>query len=136
MSIALSKYFNLEEFVISQTATRLHIDNTPSSDVIANLKLLCINVLEPLRGHYNLPVIISSGYRCTALNKQIGGKSNSQHLTGQAADLLVHGISVVDTVKYIANSGIEFCQLINEYNQWVHVSFVQGKNRKQVLEIK
>ena len=45
----LSDNFNLSEFTKSQTALRNGIDNTPSEEVIENLRALCENVLQPLR---------------------------------------------------------------------------------------
>ena len=55
----LTNNFSLEELTVSQTALRNNIDNTPSSDHIENLKLLCENILQPLREDYNLPLVIN-----------------------------------------------------------------------------
>lgn len=91
----LSEHFDLNEFTRSATADRLHIDNNlnPSDptgqSIINNLRNLCQQFLEPLREHFGIPVIISSGYRCPALNRAVGGVSNSQHLTGEAADIIL-----------------------------------------------
>ena len=84
----LTEHFSLSEFERSATADRLHIDNTIPEELIPNLKNLCVQVLEPLREHFGTPVVISSGYRCPALNRAVGGASNSQHLTGEAADII------------------------------------------------
>jgi hypothetical protein len=36
-----------------------------------------------------------------------------------------------------ASQNLEFDQLIDEYDfSWVHISFNQGKNRKQILVVK
>ena len=95
----LTPHFKLSEFTKSSTATARKIDNTPSQEVISNLKALCQNVLEPLRAYVNesspskgdkrgsVPIIIGSGYRSPALNKAVGGVANSQHMTGEAADI-------------------------------------------------
>ena len=85
----LSEHFDLDEFTRSATADRLHIDNTIPEELIPNLKNLCVQVLEPLREHFGTPVVISSGYRCPALNQAVGGVPNSQHLTGEAADIIL-----------------------------------------------
>ena len=48
-----------------------------------------IELLEQLR--YNIggfPLIVSSGYRCSYWNSHEGGAKNSQHLYGNAADIL------------------------------------------------
>jgi hypothetical protein len=81
-------------------------------------------------------MIISSGYRNPRLNSHplINGAPNSQHTTGQAVDFKIKGMSPKQIVEVIQNSNIEFDQLINEYDKWVHISFVKGKNRKQILK--
>lgn len=85
----LTEHFTLSEFVRSETAERNHINNTPSQEVVDNLRALCRNVLEPARVAFGEPIYITSGYRCPALNKAVGGKITSQHLRGEAADLQV-----------------------------------------------
>lgn len=108
--IQLSPHFTLRELTRSDTATRLGIDNSldPSNPkhqpILENLRNLCTHVLEPLRsfansivdgntsprgGRKEIPILINSGYRCPALNKAVGGVPNSQHLTGQAADIRI-----------------------------------------------
>lgn len=88
----LSDNFNLSEFIKSQTALRNGIDNTPSEEVIENLRALCENVLQPLRDYFLMPVNISSGYRSVALNHKLGSSTSSQHILGQAADIEIYGI--------------------------------------------
>lgn len=85
----LSQHFNLKEFTRSDTAKSKGIDNSPSTEVIVRLTALCHNVLEPLRRWAKEPVTISSGYRSKALNRAVGGVANSQHMTGEAADIQV-----------------------------------------------
>lgn len=135
----MGKYFTINELIKSSTAQRLHIDNNPMQEVKDNLNKLIDNVLDPLRELYGKPIIVNSGYRCTKLNKAIGGAKNSQHLVGQASD-----IRTVQNTKesnkelfdLIKNSKLPFDQLINEYDyNWVHVSY-SPRNRRQVLTIK
>jgi zinc D-Ala-D-Ala carboxypeptidase len=59
----LSANFQLSELVKSQTAERKGIPNNPSPSHIDNLKALCVNVLQPIRSHFDSPVLISSGYQ-------------------------------------------------------------------------
>ena len=132
MTIQLSKNFTLEEFTHSKTAKQHGIDNTPNEVEIANMKLLCDKVLEPIRKLYKKPITITSGYRSKALNYKVGGVSNSQHKTGQAADFKVSGVPVNDVFNAILESDIKFDQLILEPT-WLHVSYNNSTNRNQAL---
>ena len=135
----LSKHFTLYEFTKSQSALRLGIDNTPPPVAVDNLTQLVVNVLQPLREHYGVPLRISSGYRSPALNKAIGGARNSDHMTGCAADIEVVGIPNPTLAAYIRDT-LPFTQLILEFytpgipnSGWVHVSYDRTNLRKQVL---
>lgn len=128
--------FKISELIYSDTADRYKISNMPdvkSLDNILNLILCC---LQPIRDVIAKPMIISSGYRSKALNKKVGGSVNSQHLSGQAVDFTVKNMKPDEIINIIKKNNIEFDQLINEYDRWVHVSFNMGKNRKQILSIK
>ena len=139
MNTRISKNFTLEEFTTSATAKAKGIVNIPDNQQVANLCALVNNVLQPLRDAMGHEIKIGSGFRCAALNKAVGGVFNSQHLTGQAADLCIDGDKIkgkrwFDWIK----AHVEFDQLIWEHNAkgnyWVHVSFrMDGKNRKQVI---
>lgn len=122
----LSANFTLEEFLLSETAARQGIDNTPDEAVVANLKRLAER-LELVRAIFNSPVVISSGYRCPALNKAVGGVPNSAHMTGCAADFIVPGMGApLQIAQRITKYDIPFDQLINEYGQWVHFAIEPG----------
>ena len=103
----------------------------PDINSLDNILDLIIDCLQPIRNIINLPMIISSGYRNKQVNKIVGGKPNSQHLKGQAADFIVPGMTPKQVIDIIIENNIEYYQLINEYDKWVHISFVKGKNRKQ-----
>ena len=91
-NIQLSPHFELREFTESATAREYGIVNEPPPEAVENLKALCVNTLEPLREALGLPIIITSGYRCKALNELITHHSTrSQHRTGEAADFWVQG---------------------------------------------
>ena len=82
-NIQLSPHFELREFTESATAREYGIVNEPPPEAVENLKALCVNTLEPLREALGLPIIITSGYRCKALNELITHHSTrSQHRTG------------------------------------------------------
>ncbi len=128
------KYFSIKELTRSDTANRLKIDNTPSQEVIDNLTALVDNVLDPLRELYGKPIRITSGYRCPRLNKAVGGVSNSQHLTGQAADITLRDKAKnKELFELIQSAHLPFDQLIDEYGfQWIHCSY-SPKHRRQVI---
>ena len=127
----LTEHFTLEEMTVSEYAARNGLKNTPSETAVQNLKILCTNVLEPLRITLQKPVIITSGYRSKKLNEAIGGSSISQHMKGQAADLIVPDMTVEEVFDLIAKQ-LPFDQLIEEFGKWVHVSYA-GKLRHEKL---
>ena len=102
MATQLSPHFTLEEMCFSSTAVRLGIDNTPTPEIVAHLTVLA-NALEPVRALLGHPMHIDSGYRCSALNKAIGGAPNSAHMDGYAADFVCPDFgSPLEIVKAIA----------------------------------
>jgi hypothetical protein len=131
----ISQNFTLEELLRSETASRKNVSEqwTPSDAVKDNLKKLCDNVLEPLRSFVGKPLIITSGYRCKRVNKLVGGSPTSQHTEGKAADFHVSGMTVESLFKFIINLDLEFDQIIQEFDAWVHISFNAGKNRNEIL---
>jgi zinc D-Ala-D-Ala carboxypeptidase len=123
MARMLSENFTLDEFVFSQTAARLGIDNTPTPEVLANLKRLA-QALEQVRSALGgVPVLISSGYRSPALNKAVKGARNSAHVLGLAVDFTAPRFgTVLQTAKAAAASGVVYDQIIHEFGRWVHLA--------------
>jgi len=136
----LSKNLSLKEVVKSITAERLGIKNIPSEEEINNLIDIAQNVFQPLRDHFNVPIAVSSGYRCKKLNKAVGGSKTSEHMEGRALDLdadTFGGVTNKEIFEYIKNN-LEFNQLIWEFGDddnpaWVHVSYNEHNNSKRVL---
>ncbi len=127
----LSANFTLKELTKSDTATRLGIDNTPDEAVIESLRLLCENILQPVRDHFGKPVKISSGYRSPELNSSpaVGGSKTSDHCKGQAVDFEIDGVPNPELAEWI-ESNLKYSQLILEFytqgqpnSGWVHASF-------------
>lgn len=139
------KYFSLAEMCRSDKARQYGIKNTPNQEQVDNLILLINNVLDPLREAYGKPIYVTSGFRSVALNTKVGGVSNSQHLYGQAADIVVYvknanGENVVSKEEnkklfiLAQELRLPFDQLIDEYNfQWVHISFSKSRCRRQII---
>ena len=121
--IKLSPNFYLDEFTRSQTAVRHGIDMSvvPGGLIYSNLRLLCKQLLQPIRNELG-PVNISSGYRPLALNKLIRGSSSSQHCIGKAADFTVTGYTPLQVAQWIEANLPRYDQLIHEFGQWVHIS--------------
>ena len=131
-------YFSITELCESKIAREYKINNAPTTMAqLDNMLKLIHYVLQPLRIKLGKPIYISSGFRCQALNShyKIKGSATSQHLLGEAADIYVTGCSASTLFDYIKNSNIEYDQLINEYNQWVHISYRHGNNRKQAFKV-
>lgn len=126
--------FKISELIYSETAIIKSINNMPDINSLDNLLDLIFYCLQPIRDKLNEPMIITSGFRCKEINKLVGGAYNSQHLYGQAADFVVKKYTPSQIIEKIKKSNIEFDQLINEYNKWVHISFNKGKNRHQILK--
>ena len=138
-SLRLSEHFVLAEFERSATATANGIDNRVPSQYVPALEQLCKTILEPLRAFAGQPIIISSGYRSPALNKAVGGVANSQHMTGQAADIHIPDTATGSAWFEWMEDNLAYDQLIKEESTktsksfWIHVSFRKdGKNRQQV----
>jgi putative chitinase len=137
----LSPHFSLKEMIRSETATRKGIDNTPNMTHLANLKLVCENILEPVRKHFNKPIQINSAYRGPKLNAAVGGSAKSQHCNGEAVDFEIDGMSNLELAQWVAKN-TDFDQVILEFydpkegpnSGWVHASYSSsGKQRKSIL---
>lgn len=133
--LRLSSHFTLDEFIISQEAARRGIDNTPPPEVIEKLRKTAQG-LEAVRVSLSCaPILISSGYRCLALNRLLGSQDTSQHVLGEAADFTSPGFGSASVVAYaLRDGGIEYDQLILEFDRWVHISF-SDRRRHQALVI-
>lgn len=134
------KHFCIDEFCKSDVAAKRGVANVPSPAERANIYALVDNVLDPLREAWGEPIIVNSGFRCEALNKAVGGAPNSQHKTGEAADIETVKRNPADNKRLfelIRSLGLPFDQLINEFDyDWIHVSFSRTRHRGQVLEAK
>lgn len=135
----LTKNFTLHEMTKSETALRRGLKNEPGATEIANLKLLCENVLQPVRDHYQRGVKVNSGYRSPDVNAAVGGSRTSDHCRGQAADIEIPGVANYDLAEHIRKT-YKFTQLILEFytpgipdSGWVHVSYNPADLKCQVM---
>jgi Uncharacterized protein conserved in bacteria len=130
--VKLTEHFTLEEFTHSTTASRLKINNCVPTDLMSNIQLTAIK-LEFVRKALGQPIIITSGYRCPALNARVGGVSTSAHTKGLAVDFHSPFGTPKQICQRLIDAGVQFDKLIQEHNQWVHIGFSPTCNRQLVL---
>lgn len=128
--------FKISELIYSEKAIKNNINNMPDINSLDNMLDLIVYCLQPIRDYIKKPIIITSGFRNKEVNKLVKGVENSQHTKGQAVDFHINGLTISKTIELVKKSGVEFDQLINEHNNWVHISFVKNKNRKEIKFIK
>lgn len=131
----LSEHFTLEE--LTHTDHREY-DNVPNDAETENLIRLAKFLEEVKTVLGGKPIMVNSAFRCKQVNDAVGSKDSSQHRTGCAADLRVPGLTPNEVVQQIIASGIEFDQVIREFDRWTHISVpnhAQDKARKQALII-
>lgn len=133
----LSPNFTLEEFTRSSTASSRGLDNTPTSSARQALQKLAGKVLEPMRKKLGKSITISSGYRSPEVNAAVGGASSSQHMSGEAADIKVSGMTNRQLMDWMYEHRAEFPfdQVMMYWDTGhVHVSTkLVGTNRGQFL---
>lgn len=140
-----SKNFSTAEMFSSQVARLNNINNAPTPEIQKNLEKLCKKILQPIRDKWGKPLFVSSGYRCEALNKKVGGSKTSQHLYGEAADIIPfenfkYDVDEVDNlfkliVDMIDADEITVGQLLLEQKddghggktRWIHISLPNKK---------
>lgn len=138
----LTNNFTLQELTKSETALRQGIDNTPTVEVVENLKVLAEKVLQPVRDHFGRGVKVNSGFRCLAVNAAVGGVQGakpSDHTRGMAADIEIPGLPNAELAQWI-EANLEYTQVILEFytqgipdSGWVHVSYDPVNLKKQSL---
>ncbi|MBX2855493.1 MAG: hypothetical protein KTR21_10915 [Rhodobacteraceae bacterium] len=132
----ISRHFDLFTLCYSETAEAEGLLNLPTEpEILDNLSALATAILDPIVERLNLPVTVTSGYRGPALNQRIGGRSDSQHLSGEAADFLIGGVGC-DVICGWITDNLPFDELILEKFDpaksefgWVHCSHSRAHNR-------
>lgn len=132
------KYFTISELIYSSSYWKV-LWNKTTPEIEQNLTALVAAVLDPLRERYGKPINVNSGFRCKELNRLVKGAVNSQHMSGEAADIDTGSKTENKKLaKLIVQMGLPFDQLIDEANYaWVHVSYkCRGVNRGQILRMR
>jgi hypothetical protein len=142
---AVTSYFELHEFLASDTAKERGIDNTPTFTVVAHLDELRRTILDPMREAWGGPIKVTSRYRSILLNAAVHGVSNSAHLTGYAADIRPTDKRrtakfILWAVGWLEDNGIKYDQAIDERvggERWLHIAVRdnRGRQRQQNLVI-
>lgn len=139
--MAIPRYFDLEELLQSDTALGQKIENLPSWNIVENLYNLAL-LLDKIREKYGSAIKVNSGYRSPKLNSAVGGSKTSNHMSGQAADIVPADGDTARLFNLIKsmmdNKEIEVGQLIWEYGtkkkpKWVHLSTPTEKHHNQIL---
>jgi hypothetical protein len=121
-------HFTLEEFLHSDTAKANGIENTPTWDVVDNLRRLG-GLMDQIRGGGGgNPVTILSGYRCPEVNALVGGATNSAHLYGLACDFVIPAYGSPRDICLAIEPHMAFLQidqLILEFDDWVHLGLAE-----------
>ena len=134
MEERITPNFFLSEFIVSDTAARLGIDNTPSASILATLTNVLIPAMQAVHDLLGVAVIVKSGYRCPQLNAAVRGAQTSQHMDGHACDFVAPAFGPPSAVaKFLVQrmADVHFDQLIQE-GGWVHISF-SPRPRNEVL---
>ena len=87
-----------------------------------------VEVLQEIREHFGKPVTISSGYRTESYNKKVGGAAYSQHKYGTAADIVVSGVTPLETARY-AETLLPGRGGIGLYQSFTHVDVRAARSR-------
>lgn len=127
------RFIKVKEMLKSVKAEQLKIVNTTDDPVVLDNLQWTISCLDELRRLYGRPIVITSGYRCAALNKAVGGKPNSQHTKGQAADLKWDE----DLLRFVIKN-FHYDQLIEETSKrtkWIHISFNKNGERHKYIKL-
>ena len=134
----LSRNFSLSELTKSDTAIRKGINNNPSAEQVEKLKILCENILQPVRDRFGR-VTVTSGFRSVELCIAVNSSANSQHAKAEACDFECPGVDNAEVADWIKNN-LEYDQLILEFytpgepnSGWIHCSYNDAGNRKSYL---
>lgn len=145
----LAPNFTLGELVASNKAQALGIDNTPPPAVLPRLRETA-EMLQRVRDHLGINaltgrpvgVTVTSAYRCARLNTAVGGVTSSDHLTGEAADVVAPAFGTPSELAALLAPEVQRLgvgQIILEGvagKQWVHLSTrIPDKLGNRVLTI-
>jgi len=101
----MSKYLN--KFIVSDNF-KLSEFECPCCRAV-RLEPLLVNFLQALRFALNVPIKVTSGYRCKSHNKEVGGVKESRHLIGRAVDVSIRDCDNELVLKVARKIGFKYC---------------------------
>ncbi|WP_420114482.1 D-Ala-D-Ala carboxypeptidase family metallohydrolase, partial [Pseudactinotalea sp.] len=110
-------HFNFSEFY-SKDGSRFNNGRVSATQVKANVRRLMYKLEAVRRKAGDRPIRINSGFRSINHNRNVGGASNSQHMYGIAADIVISGLSVTSVMNHAKTSGFSG---ILRYPTFTHV---------------
>lgn len=132
MSTNLTPHFTLEELATTSLASYKSKNIKEAKRKMGKMYMLA-GFAERIREIIGYPLIVTSGYRCTELNKAVGGALVSQHMLCEAIDIVCKENKVETMFQKIKNSDLKYGQMIIETNkagsQWLHISIGSNKQR-------
>ena len=100
-------------------------------EVFKNVQKLAEN-LQVLRDELKAPITVNSGYRSPKHNAKIGGAKRSQHLLGNASDIVVDGHTpqeVAIVIEELIRDGKMLQGGLKAYSTFTHYDiYFDGKN--------
>ena len=121
---------NLKEFLKQPNHQEMLLDGIHLANKMQKLRAVLNDIYQNKIGK-EITIVISSGYRCPAVNKLVKGKKDSQHMKLQACDFYspeLENIELIDIVKAIKEANFEVDQMLVE-KTWIHFSCKLQNNR-------
>lgn len=131
----MTPHFTLGELTHTDHRT---LDNTPDAVALANLNRLALFLEQVKEALQFKPIMVNSAYRSKAVNDAVGSRDTSQHRLGCAADIRVPGMTPDAVVRAVMASGLDYDQIIREFDAWTHISIPNAPDlapRKSALII-
>ena len=111
-------FFRKEEF-------RCQCGGRYCSGYPARMQEQVVRLCDDARRHFGSPGHVISGLRCRQHNADVGGVENSQHMYGEAVDLMIEGISAEELLAYIQTRPHRYAYRINDTNVHVDIPRVE-----------
>lgn len=130
----LSEHFTYGEMT---RTSKVGLDNTPGEWHLQNLRALCL-LLESIRALLGVPLKVNSAFRSLAVNSAIGGAKHSQHMQGQAADVVPVGLDAEEAMRRIYRANLQGAlqnvgQVIIYKSGFIHISILGGRPETEFL---